>query len=201
VLAGISQEWASQLVTLLDPGLPIAFDRATGAVVSTLQDVADQPPGTAHESFHFVLNDTILSDNRIPPWGMRREAARQRNTLPVPPDRYGNPGPTGAYEHFDRVPLSPPALAESVDLELLYQPTSWEYIQFLYLANDGANAFLGQTGVDLLDAWLEAGDATTRMAEPFVMATATHLLPEPGRVAMLASGVGLLLALARRRRR
>ena len=38
----------------------------TGAVTATLQDVADQPAGTAHETFHFVRNDTILSDDRIP---------------------------------------------------------------------------------------------------------------------------------------
>jgi hypothetical protein len=199
VHGGISQEWASILVTLLDPGVPVAYDRETGAVTATLGDVAGQPAGTAHESFHFVLNDTILADNRIPPWRMHREAARQRNTLPVPASQYGDPGPTGAYEHFDLVPLNPPPLAESVEIELLYQSTSWEYIQFLYLANDGQNAFLGDTGANLLDAWLNAGDATTNMAEPHVMASTVHLLPEPGQVLMLGLGAALLAALGRRR--
>jgi hypothetical protein len=196
---GISQAWASSLVTLLDPDLPVAYDRETGAVTATLADVASQPAGTAHESFHFALNDTILADNRIPPWRMNRETARQRNTLPVPASQYGDPGPTGVYDHFDRVPLDPPPLAESVVIELLYQPTSWEYIQFLYLANDGQNAFLGDTGVNLLDAWRNAGAAGTRMAEPHVMASTVHVLPEPGPGLALAAGA-LLVATLRRSR-
>jgi hypothetical protein len=197
VHAGISKEWAAQLVTLLDPALPVAYDRVTGAVEVTLQDVANQAPGTAHESFHFVLNDTILSDNRIPPWRMSREIARQRNTLPVPASQYGDPAPDGDYAHYDLVPLSPPVGAVTALIELLYQPTSWEYIQFLVLANDGQNAFLGTTGDDLLDAWLQAGDATSRMAEPYVMASLVHPVPEPGLVAMLAGGC-LLLVMWRR---
>ena len=197
--AGISQGWATTLVTLLGPDFPVAFDRLTGAVTTTLQDVADQPAGTAHESFHFVLNDTILADNRIPAWRTRRELARQRNALPVPATLYGNPGPTGHYDHFDRVLLEPPAGADSVDIELLYQSTSWEYIQFLYLANDGSNAFVGDTGENLLEAWRLAGDPATRMAEPHVMASLTHSLPEPGTVAGLGAGIALLSLLARRR--
>lgn len=50
----------------------------------------------------------------------------------------------------------------------MYQPTSWEYVQFLYLANDQESAFLGQEGVNMLDAWLHTG-----MAEPYTMATIT----------------------------
>jgi len=53
-------------------------------------------------------------------------------------------------------------------LELLYQPTSWEYIQFLYLANDGSNAFLASEGAQLLDAWQNTG-----MAAPHTMAQTT----------------------------
>ncbi len=45
----------------------------------------------------------------------------------------------------------------------MYQPTSWEYIQFLYLANNGQNAFLASEGMNLLNAWLNTG-----MAEPML---------------------------------
>jgi hypothetical protein len=205
VHAGISQAWASILVDsssgppLVDPATPIELDRVTGAVLTTLQDVADQAPGTAHESFHFVLNDVVIADNRIPAWRTRREIARQRNTLPVPASLYGDPAPTGHYEHFDLVPLAPPPGAETVEIELLYQPTSWEYIQFLYLANEGENDFLGDTGAHLLEAWHQVGDATTRMAEPFAMATLVYPVPEPGLAGGLVAGVWLLGVLARRR--
>ncbi|HKK50080.1 MAG TPA: hypothetical protein VKA74_00770, partial [Myxococcota bacterium] len=192
---GISQEWATLLTDasagapLADPSLPVAYDRITGAVTATLGDVASQAPGTAYETFHFVLNDTILSDNRIPPWRMSREIARERNALPIPVDLYGAPDPSGFYDHFDLVPLLPPAGAVRVEVELLYQPTSWEYVQFLHLANDGRNPELAETGANLLEAWRVAGDGTTRMAEPHVMASTTHALPEPGLAAMLGAGL------------
>jgi len=202
---GISQAWASALTSaaagspLVAPSTPIQFDRVTGAVTATLGDVASQAPGTARKTFHFVLNDTILSDNRIPPWRMSREIARQRNALPVPATLYGNPDPTGSYDHFDRVPLAPPTGATSVDVELLYQPTSWEYVQFLHLANTGTNPNLATVGADLLEAWFEAGDATTRMAEPYVMAAIAHPLPEPRSALLIMTGFGWLAALVRPR--
>jgi hypothetical protein len=56
---GLTQEWADQLANLGWPtDLPVAYDRLTGAVELTLGDLAAQAPGTDHESFHFVLNNT-----------------------------------------------------------------------------------------------------------------------------------------------
>ena len=173
---GMTQEWAQQLIGLGYPdGLPLGFDRITGAVDYTLADLAAQEPGTTAETFHFVLNNTIVKDNRIPPFGMTREEARKRNALPVPASQYGDPTGSGAYEYWDSLALNPPAGAAYAEVRLLYQPTSWEYIQFLYLANNGQNAFLAQEGVNLLNAWLATG-----MAEPHVMASATWgSAPEP----------------------
>src|SRR5512147_932430 len=67
-----------------------------------------------------------------------------------------------------RIALNPPTGAAYAEIKLLYQPTSWEYVQFLYLANNRQNAFLADEGINLLNAWLNTG-----MAEPHVMATAT----------------------------
>ncbi|NNE18154.1 MAG: hypothetical protein HKN10_06730 [Myxococcales bacterium] len=165
----VSQEWANQLLDLgYDPSMPVAFDTATGAIAADLGDVAAQAPGTSHESFHFVLNNVVKSDNRIPPYGLSFDTAQTRNALPVPADQYGSPGPGGTYDYFDVVALNPPVEATYAEIDLLYQPTSWEYIQFLYLANDGSIPFLASTGADLLDAWQATG-----MAEPEVMASAT----------------------------
>ena len=105
---------------------------------------------------------------------MSFDEAQMRNALPVPADQYGNPGPGGAYDYFDVVALNPPVDATYAEIDLLYQPTSWEYIQFLYLANDGSVAFLALTGADLLEAWRATG-----MAEPEVMASATWVAPPP----------------------
>jgi len=193
---GLTQEWASQLVGLGWSGaLPVAYDRTSGAVELTLADVAGQAPGTAHESFHFVLNNSVVKDNRIPPWRMRYDDARIRNALPVPADQYGDPGAGGEYEHFDELTLHPPVGAVRGDIELLYQPTSWEYIQFLALANDGQNAHLGEEGQNILEAWLNTG-----MAAPHPMATATIQVPEPAAALTLGAGALLLGAMGRRRR-
>ena len=164
----MTQEWASQLVVLgYSASLPISYDRVTAATTYTLGQLAVQPPGTSHESFHFVLNNKVVKDNRIPPYGMSYDEAKLRNTLPVPVAQYGSPGPGGSFNYWDEFTLTPPAGANYATIDLLYQPTSWEYIQFLKLANNGQNAFLAAEGDNLLKAWLNTG-----MARPYVMASA-----------------------------
>lgn len=164
---GMTQEWANQLLTLgYAADLALTYDRLSGEVDYTLGQLAAQEPGTAHETFHFVLNNTILKDNRIPTYGMSYDQARVRNALPVPADQYGGAGAGSTYNYWDAVTLNPPTGAASAQINLLYQSTSWEYIQFLYRANNGQNAFLGSEGANLLQAWLNTG-----MASPQIMAS------------------------------
>lgn len=171
---GITQDWAAKLVTLgSDPNLALKYDSATGAVLNTLGDLANMPAGSELESFHFVLNNKVLSDTRIPPYGMDRDEAFERNCQPIPDTQYGAPASGEVYDHFDEVALSPPAGAASAQLRILYQTTSWEYVQFLALADPQQSAFLGNPGQDLLDAWLATGmsapeeiDAITWTATP-----------------------------------
>jgi hypothetical protein len=165
---GMTQEWAEQLLALHPAELPLSFDRVTGKVSYTLGQLAEQAPGTYHETFHFVLNNTVVKDNRIPPYGMQYEEARKRNALPVPATQYGAPTGTAEFKYWDEFTLNPPAGAAYADIKLMYQPTSWEYVQFLYAANTRQNAFLAHEGVNLLNAWLATGQA-----EPYVMASAT----------------------------
>jgi hypothetical protein len=165
---GITQDWALELLGLgVSPLLPLSYDRVTGAVTMTLAQLASMPAGSSHETFHFVLNNKLLADNRIPPFRMDRTMAEQRNCVPVPATQFGNPAPGGWYNHFDDVNLVPPAGATRADVELLYQTSSWEYIQFLALANPGTSAFLATAGQDLLDAYMNSGKST-----PEVMARA-----------------------------
>lgn len=169
----MTQEWANQLLSLgYSPNLPLSYDRITGAVDYTLGQLAAQAPGTYHETFHFALNNYVAKDNRIPPYGFRFNDAKTRNALPVPSTQYGNPGQGGVYNYWDDFQLNPPANAAYADIKVLYQPTSWEYIQFLHLANTRQNAFLANEGAYLLEAWRATG-----MAEPYVMATAAWVSP------------------------
>ncbi len=173
---GLTQGWASQLIGHgYDTGLVLAYDRITGAPLETLGQLAAQEPGEYAESFHFVLNNVVAKDSRIPPYGFSYDEARKRNALPVPDSRYGGV-PGGIYDYWDEIDIGAMAAAagaSSASIDLLYQPTSWEYIQFLAHANKGSNAFLAGEGLNLLDAWLNAGDATTRMAQPHVMTSAS----------------------------
>ena len=172
VKPGITQEWASQLLGVgADPNTPLLYDRVDSSPGMTLGQLAALPPGSAHESFHFVWNNKVLQDNRIPPWGFDYDMALERNALPVPDTQYGDPGPGGVFRHYDVFDSVPPAGARGVRVRLMYQTTSWEYVQFLFLANKRQNPFLADVGVDLLEAWFRTG-----MAEPEVMAQRDLLL-------------------------
>jgi len=166
----ITQDWAAKLIAVSSAyaSVPVSYDRVTGLPAYTVGDVAAQEPGTYHETFHFVLNNKVVKDNRIPPYGMAYDEALKRSTLPVPATQYGNPTSGGVFNYWDDFQLNPPTGAVSADIKLMYQPTSWEYIEFLYLANTGSIAFLANEGGNLLDAWLNTG-----MAVPHVMASTT----------------------------
>jgi hypothetical protein len=170
----MTQEWAAQLLGLGYPaGMPLSFDRLTGEIDYTLGQLGGTSPGNEYETFHFVLNNTVIKDNRIPPYRMSYDEGRKRNILPVPADTYGNPGPGGEYNYWDEVTLTPPPGAASATIALLYQPTSWEYIQFLYEANNKQNAFLANEGDYMLEAWQNTG-----MAEPYTITSATWFFPD-----------------------
>ena len=160
VKPGLDQGWAAQLLSLgYDTNLAIEYDRMDDSVVHRLGELAASPAGTEFKSFHFVINNVVTYDNRIPPFGFAYDTARERNTLPVPKTQFGNPGAGGTYDYWVDVPFPIPPGATSAEVHLYYQQTSWEYIQFLWLENDGLNTFLGSEGVNLMDAWLNTGMA------------------------------------------
>lgn len=184
----MTQEWAAVLRSVGYPAdMPLSFDRLTGAVDYTLGELAAQAPGTYHETFHFVLNNYVAFDNRIPPYRMSYDEAQKRNSLPVPAAQYGVGTAGSVYNHWDEVDLSKiaPSGAKSADLTLYYQGTSWEYVQFLNNAvdttDDGLGApnpvtpFLAEEGQNYLDAWVNADStygALGPMVPPYTMATA-----------------------------
>jgi hypothetical protein len=171
----ITQEWADKLIAVSASygSVPVAYDRQTGAVTHTVTDIAALNPGEHHETFHFVLNNKVVKDNRIPPYGMAYDESLRRSILPVPETQYGDPGSGGTYNYWDDFVLNPPNDAVTAEIKLMYQPTSWEYIQFLDHANNGSVAFLANEGANILDAWLNTG-----MAAPHVMASTTWEVPD-----------------------
>jgi hypothetical protein len=184
----MTQEWAATLRSIGYPAdMPLSFDRLTGQPDYTLGELAAQAPETYYETFHFVLNNYVPFDNRIPPYQMSYDEAQIRNALPVPASQYGGT-PGGVYEHWDEFNIAQmaPQGATSAELTLYYQGTSWEYVQFLNNAvdtiDDGSGApnpvtpFLADEGKHYLDAWVNADQtygAIGPMVPPYTMAVAT----------------------------
>jgi hypothetical protein len=162
----MTEDWADTLLAIGKPAeFALSYDRITGAV-----------------DFHFVLNNYVSKDERIPPYGMRYDIAKERNALPVPAEQYGGGTPGSVYNYWDEYDLTNlgPATAVSAQIDLLYQGTSWEYIQFLNNNNTGQNAFLGEEGINMLEAWINAEvpgamlvEGDRKMVPPFVMKSVT----------------------------
>ena len=99
----------------------------------------------AVESFHFVLNNYVVKDNRIPPRGFQRAAFASRLCAPVGAD-YAD----GQY--WDELEFPMPAGTAQVEFRLMYQSVSWEYLKFLVEENK-----TDSWGKDLYEAWEQTG--------------------------------------------
>ena len=107
-----------------------------------LADALGLPAG---KSFHFVLNDTIYSDNRIPPRGFTNADF----------EAIQSPAVAHVYEdgqYWDDTPYQLPVDADSVIVTLYYQTTSKGYVEFLRDENRTNHA-----GQDFYDAWVAHG--------------------------------------------
>jgi len=99
----------------------------------------------AGPSFHFVLNDTVYSDNRIPPRGFTNAAFQ---TIQSPPVAHSY----ADGQYWDEALYSFPTEARYAEVRLYYQTTSKEYVEFLRDANTTNSA-----GLDLYNAWVAQG--------------------------------------------
>jgi len=127
----------------------------------------------AGESFHFVLNNAVLKDNRIPPRGYVESNFESVQAEPV------------AYtymdqHHWDDVTFAIPAGATSATVNLYHQTTSKEYIEFLRDENTTNNA-----GIDAYNLWDMFGKSA-----PVLMQTADVDLSLPDCVEPFAYGLG-----------
>ena len=91
---------------------------------------------SAGESFHFVLNNTVIKDNRIPPRGYSQANFDQPGLRPV-----GATYLNGQY--WDETVYTVPATTERVIATLYYQTSSKEYIDFLRTNGGLDGAILG----------------------------------------------------------
>jgi hypothetical protein len=113
-------------------------------VSAGLAPVVNLPAGP---SFHFVLNDSIYHDNRIPPRGFTNAAY---TAIQSPPVDYVYPD--GQY--WDETTYVLPTNAVFVEVTLYYQGTTKEYVEFL--KNENVTNTAGQV---FYDAWVAQGKA------------------------------------------
>jgi hypothetical protein len=89
--------------------------------------------GESTSTFHFVLGTDRYKDNRIPPKGFDINNAAERQSQPVWEGQIV-PGYFSSEEYaggFDFVSLNIPSGAARVEVNLYYQTTSREYVEFL----------------------------------------------------------------------
>jgi hypothetical protein len=155
------------------------------------------------KTFHFALATGRYKDNRIPPKGFDIANAGARLSEPVwqgteDPGYFTGAEYAGGY---DDVSLTIPAGADSVVVNLYYQTTSREYIEFLRDEINGTgnltlssptpsgedNAYVVQTDpfFSQLKAWgdtiwnLWTHNMTVDGAAPFLMASGSYVAGEP----------------------
>ncbi len=131
----------------------------------------------AGESFHFVLNNTVVKDNRIPPRGFSNAAFDAMHVLPV--------GASYAeQQYWDDTLFAVPPGAVRADVVLYHQTTSREYIEFLRDANttntDGTKAY---------NQWVATGKSA-----PVAIASDSIVLANGGCPSPVALGVSKALA-------
>jgi MYXO-CTERM domain-containing protein len=131
-------------------------------------------------SFHFIRNDTVVEDTRIPPEGFRAPA--DRDMAPVGRDYADG---AGGFRHSDEASYDLLACGSgelTLRARLLYQSTTREYVEFL---RDEAPASLepgvGNWGERAYLAWREhGGDEPVQMQEATAaLGAATTACPEP----------------------
>jgi hypothetical protein len=129
----------------------------------------------AGPSFHFILNDVTLKDNRIPPLGFSNTAFAARGMAPV--------GATYSDgQNWDDTQFHFPSNTARVVVELLYQTSSKEYVEFLRDENS-TNTW----GTDVHDVWTNTGRSA-----PATMASAISDRPLQARAGTVNAGAGPL---------
>lgn len=106
---------------------------------NSLTGTCEITDGTGRPEFHFVLNNCVAKDNRIPPLGFRPAHEGDPEGLEMRPVGYVYPetsAGSGILVNLDQTPYSIPvpggtALPVTVRATLQYQTSSKEYITFL----------------------------------------------------------------------
>jgi len=141
-----------------------------GGISDSLSASAGIPAGA---SFHFVLNDTILSDNRIPPKGFSNTAYQSRKANPVAAN-YAD----GQY--WDDTKYILPASTAQVTALLYYQTISKDVINYLQAENVGNVYDWNMWGDKLLTSWAAHGKSQPVLMNSVTIPVSVTAVKDPG---------------------
>tara|TARA_X000000368_G_C23024342_1_gene709461 strand:- start:435 stop:1973 length:1539 start_codon:yes stop_codon:yes gene_type:complete len=119
----------------------------------------------AGESFHLVLNNEVVSDNRIPPMGFTNANFEAIQSAPV-----GYSYEDG--QHWDDTKFSIPSSSVQAIATLYHQTTSKEYIEFLRDAN-----VTDDTGQIAYDQWLLEGKSAPIVMDSMMIDIESNPIP------------------------
>jgi mono/diheme cytochrome c family protein len=141
----------NSLTGQLDRDVDVKVYEAKQGITPELASVLGLNPG---ESFHFVLNNTVIKDNRIPPQGYTQAIFDQPGLRPV-----GATYLDGQY--WDDTVYTLPLETDRVLVTLYYQTSSKEYINFLQ-SNGGVD------GLTLGQLWADSKSPPQIMAQAWI---------------------------------
>ncbi|MEX0330265.1 MAG: Ig-like domain-containing protein [Puniceicoccaceae bacterium] len=157
-------------------GESAAYDASTGVLTKDAEaTVYEIHPGIGENiagvvglpvgpSLHFVLNNEVFEDNRIPPRGFTNAAFEAFGGAPVG-HHYDD------YQYWDEPAYVVPTGAVRAEVKLYYQSTSKEFIEFLRDENT-----TNSKGQEMFDLWDQNGKCP-----PTLMESASYaVLPESG---------------------
>lgn len=130
-----------EVPTLLDPEETTLYECLPGMSEAQAKKHGKAPG----KSFHFVLNDMIVKDNRIPPRGFKNSTFKAHLSQPV-----GAKYEDGQY--WDDTSFDLPDGCVKVEASLMMQSVSWEYIKFLAEENR-----TDDWGKRLYEIWTKTG--------------------------------------------
>ncbi len=141
-----------------------------GGISDSLSATAGIPAGA---SFHFVLNDTILSDNRIPPKGFSNAAYQSRKANPVAANYTDG-------QYWDDTKYFLPASTVQVTALLYYQTISKELISYLQTENVGNIYDWNMWGDKLLTSWAAHGKSQPVLMNSVTVPVSVTAVKNPG---------------------
>jgi hypothetical protein len=127
--------------TILDPDQTRVYEILFGIS----EDRAKKYNVKPGKSFHSILNDIIVKDNRIPPEGFNNAAFAERLSQPVGANYADG-------QNWDRFEIALPEGCKKLNVCLMSESVSWEYLKFL-VEEDKTDDW----GKRLYDAWTKTG--------------------------------------------